>query len=167
MFVRINDYTSKMHNVTCSVSQGSVLAHLFFLLYINDIGNVIRNLKILPNADHLTLYMVVNNAYDAALLQQDLTSICNLAKSWYLDINLSKCKVIHFGSSNFTYYMNEMPATVSECEKILRVFVDNDLSFKTHIFTMFKKARQTCDILLTAFNSVDNIILISLYKIHI
>ena len=32
---------------------------------------------------------------------------------------------------------------------------------------MVKKARQTCKILLIAFNGVDNIILISLYKIYI
>ena len=60
-----------------------------------------------------------------------------------------------------------MPVTVSECEKILGVFVDNDLSFKTYIFAMVKKVRQTCNILLIAFNRLDNIILISLYKIYI
>ena len=27
-----------------------------------------------------------------------------------------------------------MSITVSECEKIVNIFVDNDLSFKTHIF---------------------------------
>ena len=62
-----------MHNVTSSVSQGSVVAPLFFL-YINDISNVIKNSKILLYGDDLTLYRVVNNAYNAALLQQDLTS---------------------------------------------------------------------------------------------
>ena len=95
MFGCINDYTSKTHSVTCSVPsrrryilyicslvpQGSVLAPLFFLLYINDISNVIKNSKILLYADDLTLYRVLNNAYDAALLQQDLTSICNWAKA--------------------------------------------------------------------------------------
>ena len=83
-------------------------------------------------ADDLTLNRVVNKAYDAALLQQDLTSICNWAKSWFLNINLSKCKVIHYGSLNFTYCINKIPVTVSECEKILGVFVNNDLSFKTY-----------------------------------
>ena len=48
-----------------------------------------------------------------------------------------------------------MPVTIPECEKILGVFVDNDLSFKTHIFAMVKKARQTCNILFTVFNGVD------------
>ena len=60
-----------------------------------------------------------------------------------------------------------MPVTVSESEKILGVFVDNDSSFKAHIFAMVKKVKQTYNILLTAFNSVDNIILISLNKIYI
>ena len=60
-----------------------------------------------------------------------------------------------------------MPITVSECEKILGIFVNNDLSFKTHIFALVKKARQICNILLTTFNGVYSIILISLYKIYI
>ena len=48
MFVRTNDYTSKMHNVTSSVPQKSVLALLFFLLYTNEISNVkkLKNIAI-------------------------------------------------------------------------------------------------------------------------
>ena len=44
-------------------------------------------------ADDLTLYRVVNKLHDASLLQYDLQAISELAKSWLLDINLSKCKV--------------------------------------------------------------------------
>ena len=33
-----------------------------------------------------------------------------------------------------------MPVTVRDCEKILSVFVNNYLSFKTHIFVTGKKA---------------------------
>ena len=57
MFVRINDYISKMRY---AVTQERVLAPLFFLLNINDISNVIKNSKILLYADNLTLYRVVN-----------------------------------------------------------------------------------------------------------
>ena len=60
-----------------------------------------------------------------------------------------------------------MPVTLSECEKILGVFADNDLFFQTQIFAMVKKVGQICKVSLTAFNGVDNIILISLYKIYI
>ena len=35
-------------------------------------------------ADDLTLYRVVNNAYDASLLQCDLQVISDWAKSWLL-----------------------------------------------------------------------------------
>ena len=70
MFVRIKDYTTKMHNVISSVSQGSVLAPLFFLLYINDISYVTKNSKILLYAEELRLYRVVNNVYDAAFFNK-------------------------------------------------------------------------------------------------
>ena len=69
-------------------------------------------------------------------------SSINWAKTWLLDINLTKCKVIHFGCTNFNYYINNTLLSVSQCEKILGVCIDNDLSFKTHIFAIVKKARQ-------------------------
>ena len=43
---------------------------LFFLLYINDISDVIKNSKILLYANDITLYRVINYACDVALPQQ-------------------------------------------------------------------------------------------------
>ena len=43
MFVRVNDYTSKMHHVTSSVPLGTVLVLIFLLLHINDISKVIKH----------------------------------------------------------------------------------------------------------------------------
>ena len=167
MFVKINSSTSQMYNITSSVPQGSVLAPLFFMLFMNDINAAILNSKILLYADDVTLLRVVNNANDNTLLQDDLSALCNWAKTWLLDINLTKCKVIHFGCTNFNYYINNTLLSVSQCEKILGVCIDNDLSFKTHIFAIVKKARQTCNLMLNAFAGVDIHVLVSLYKIYV
>ena len=63
-------------------------------------------------ADNLTLYGVVNNAYDVSLLQCDLQAISDWAKSWLLDINLSKCKVLHVGYSTSDYYINDTAISI-------------------------------------------------------
>lgn len=167
MFVRINDVTSDLHNVSSSVPQGSVLSGLLFVLYINDICKVIVNSNALLYADDLTLYRSVNNEHDAALLQADLQAICDWAKTWLLELNLLKCKILHIGNCSFTYHINNTPLSVSTCEKILGVSVDNNLSFKEHIFNIVKKARQTCNLLLSAFKDVDRSILIRLYKTYV
>ena len=51
--------------------------------------------------------------------------------------------------------------------KILGVFLDDNLSFKTHIFGGVKKSRQMCNLLLCAFHELNNDIIISLDKVYI
>ena len=90
------------------------------------------------HADDLTLYRVVKNLHDASLLKYNLQAICEWAKSWLLDINLSKCKVMHIGNSTSNYYINDTLISVSTCKKIFWVFLDDDSSFETHIFGVVK-----------------------------
>ena len=42
---------------------------------------------------------------------------------------------MHVGNSTSNYYINDTLISVSIYEKILGVFLDDDLSFKIHIFT--------------------------------
>ena len=58
-------------------------------------------------ADDLTLYRVVNNLHDASLLQHDLQAVNEWAKSWLLDINLSKCKIMYVCNSTSNYYIGD------------------------------------------------------------
>ena len=41
------------------------------------------------------------------------------------------------------------------------------MSFKTHTFSVVKKSRQMCNLLLYAFSDLNNNILISLYKVYV
>ena len=64
--------------------QGSVLGPLLFLIYVNDITNIIENSKISMYADDTVIYISQSNLDSAiALIQSDLNSLytwCNMNK---------------------------------------------------------------------------------------
>ena len=72
----VNDVESNVGTITCGVPQGSVLGPLLFLLYINDLCEVIRNCKC-----YLYDTVLVTNAPDLLTahmnLQNDLDNVAN------------------------------------------------------------------------------------------
>lgn len=69
--VSINGKSSRWHAVTSGIPQGSVLGPLCFVVYINDVPEVILSL-ILLFADDTKIYRVIREAYDRHILQQDV-----------------------------------------------------------------------------------------------
>jgi len=79
--VVINGTYSDWLNVRSGVHQGSVLAPLLFLLYIDDLHSVVKNSKVKLYPDDFTL---VKSESDCKLLQEDLDRICDWAKKRYV-----------------------------------------------------------------------------------
>ena len=77
--VVLNGQHSSWDNVTVGVPQGSILGHLLFLIYVNDLtNNLSSNCKLF--ADETSLFSVVNNIHTSeATLSQDLKIITNWA----------------------------------------------------------------------------------------
>ena len=70
----MNGANSEWLEVTSGVPQGSVLGPLLFILYINDIVEVIQcDLEIF--ADDTKLYSIIETIHDIAKLQQDLDNL--------------------------------------------------------------------------------------------
>ena len=167
--VLVNNTFSNKLPVPSSVPQGSVLAPILFILYINDIKDAIENCQFKLYADDLTIYRFIRNNNDVSLLQQDLHNILNWTNKWQLKINIEKCKVLHFGKNNLkhTYNINNNPITTSDCEKILGCLIDTNLTFKQHIFGIVKKAKNMCNQLLHTFYFCDRSVLVNLYKTYV
>ena len=65
-------------------------------------------------------------------------------------------------------YINDTLISVSKFKKNLRDFPGDNLSFKTHIFSVVKKSRQISNsLLLYAFYELNNSIVISLCEVYI
>ena len=84
-------------NVLSGVPQGTVMAPLLFLIYINDIPNSITNMLRLY-ADNALLYSIINSNADCINLQTDLSTLQKWCKTWQMEFNPTKCE--HFQITN-------------------------------------------------------------------
>ena len=72
-------------------------------------------------ADDVTIYHKVNNAKDYNNFLKDFAAVQEWAHKRQININVDKCKVLHFGdkNENKTYYLNNVKIVSSKCEKYL------------------------------------------------
>ena len=101
--VVLNQASSDWTAVTSGVPQGSVLGLLLFLLYVNDIPDLVQsNLKMF--ADDIKIYRAIYNISDGTLLQQDLDKLSEWVQKWLLKFSVPKCVVLPLGNSRTTNY---------------------------------------------------------------
>ena len=103
--VILGDTQSNWLPVTSGVPQGSVLGPILFVIFINDLPDVIskeNSCKIY--ADDTKILSIVNSLAAQLQLQSDIDQIVHWTKSWFMELNAKKCKVMHFGQKKLTHF---------------------------------------------------------------
>ena len=90
-YVVIEGKDSHPTQVLSSVPQGTVLAPLLFLLYINDLLTCVNN-KVNYNADDVLLYSYIHSESHCIALQDDLHKRSEWAHTWLMEFNVKKCE---------------------------------------------------------------------------
>ena len=168
--VRVQSEVSNWTHVLSGVPQGSVLGPVLFLIYINDMVDVISYSLISLFADDTKLSNTIGRLEDASYLQSDLDSIVQWSKKWSLRFNPQKCKVLHLGKHNekFSYSMmedgNRIILDQVPFEKDLGVYIDQDLSFNKHIGEAIGKANRILGLIRRSFKYLTAEIFVHLYK---
>ena len=177
MSVTVKGKLSTGRLVASGVPQGSVLGPILFLVFINNIAaNLTCSYKIF--ADDLKIYMRMrhdsneNHSADKDICQRDITTLHEVACSWSLRLNESKCAVLRFQRRSHVlppphYHVNQSPIRIVQSHGDLGVQVDNELKFHSHVATITHKAAGLAQNLVKATVCRSPDFMMSLFCTHI
>ena len=143
--VIIEGFQSSTTKVTLGVPQGSVLAPLLFLCFINDLPVNIKN-KINLYADDVLLYSTINSLDDCYQLQADLNTLEQWANRWRMVFNPSKCEYLiitnKLHSISTQYHIQKHTIKEVTHAKYLGVIIDQHLTWNEHTNYATSKANE-------------------------
>ena len=92
--VVVNGATSDSSHVISGVPQGSILGPLLFLVYIDDVTNILFSpgTRIVLYADDIFMYHNISSNSDYVNLQSDANAIQDWVNFNHMSLNSSKCK---------------------------------------------------------------------------
>ena len=133
---RIGNSFSDWFEVILGVPQGLILGPLLFNIFLADLFSVLKDVDIADFADDNTSFTSANNIGDLIDSQEKASS--SLFK-WFKD-SLFKYNP---DKSHLLLSTNEKTKIEnSDCEKLLGVKIDNELTFDCHVSDMCKKANR-------------------------
>ena len=148
--VVLDGFLSDFLDIESGVPQGSVLGHLLFLIYINDLEyNLSSNVKFF--ADDTMLYSIVTDpATSARELNNDLRLIQEWAYQWKLEFNpdptkqanevIFSCKKKKINHPSLFFNGNQV--TKKTDQKHLGLTLVSNLSFKKHLDEKLSKVKR-------------------------
>eukprot|EP00732_Lithocolla_globosa_P001166 Lithocolla_globosa_v1_NODE_538_length_3793_cov_198.788235.p1 type:complete len:860 gc:universal NODE_538_length_3793_cov_198.788235:2774-195(-) len=129
--------------ITCGVPQGSILGPLFFIIYINDLANSLKNSKPFMFADDTTLMTLNKDIFSLRKDSlQDLYNISNWCDASLLSLNASKTAYLlmsshhkHLPDSFPTDNLPPVPPQITKTSTRSETKKENGNTIKTTITT--------------------------------
>ena len=167
--VKLNGTFSDWVPCLSGVPQGSVLGPLLFVIFTDDLPDIVLNAKIKMYADDVKLYLPVCDITSHALLQDDLNRISVWASTWQLKLNEKKCILLRLKSNLVlpSYVLNDILLSMPDHVKDLGVYITPKLDFTYHCNHIANIAFRRCYLLLNAFVTRDHDFLLHMYVSYV
>ena len=152
--VHLNGFKSYWSLVKSGVPQGTVLGHILFLIYINDMDCCLATSFCSMFADDSRIVHKISGVCDTKLLQEDIINVTNWSKQNNMNLNESKFQFVshkfhrslldHLPFSNeHCLYNTAAGNTLEPIDSVLDlgVTVCSDLSWTKHVGIIVCKAQ--------------------------
>ena len=168
-YVNFKNVESEMKQITLGVPQGSILGPLFYIIYMNDIGNVKSNFIPICYADDTTLISSMDKFTSYDHINQQLMLYAHWLAANKLSLNTSKTKYMIF-DGNKTKQINDINISINgvlldkvESFIFLGITIDNKLNWKAHQTSLALKLSRSNAVLNRLKNFLPSYILKLLY----
>lgn len=164
-YVSVNNCSSDLLSVESGVPQGSILGPLLFIIFMNDLPNVISDSESLLFADDTKCFRHIRTSPDQQLLQHDLDNLLSWSTSSNLHFNSSKSCHLSFNHKISTSYSISGDTIVTkQSHKDLGVTLSSNLEWKPHHDIILSKAYKTLGLVRRTFSpSISPLTKVKLY----
>ena len=167
--VKVGNEKSFKTCVTSGIPQGSVLGPTLFVIYINDLPEIIDDKSdIYLFADDTKLWREMKTLDDHKILQDDIKKLVEWSDKWLLKFHPDKCVSMNvsckYNENTQSYIMENTTLKKSNCEKDIGVYIDGNLKFDIHINNAVNKANRILAITRRTFECLDDDIFCMIFK---
>ena len=160
--VVVDGVASDWCSVTSGVPQGSILGPVLFIIFINDLPDIIHTgTKTALYADDTKLHRNIFSARDCDSLQESLVKLDSWSMENKLFFNASKCKVLTITRKKnlviYEYTLGSKKLTRVDHEKDLGIMTTTNITWDLHVNTVVAKANKMLGILKRTCTSITDI----------
>ena len=136
--VQLSNVFSSSRCFTQVLPQGSVLAPLFFLFYINDLALALNNNVVIALfTDDVSIPTTAHKREDAeATTQSVVSSVATWSQEWKLNLNAEICPFSTWSNNsswNPTIFIGNQRVRINTTHHLISVILERSLTFNAHL----------------------------------
>jgi hypothetical protein len=167
--VRVGNTFSVPVNVTSGVPQGTVLGPLLFLLYINDLPDVIKTVSAFF-ADDCKLFTICDKSVVSdPKMGESLKLVHQWATTWQLSLSVPKCTVFIFGHPKVppNYRIGDHILETRSDVSDLGVLLSETAKSSNHCLNISNKGLQMVSMIFRNFSTRNRQFLCSMFNVYV